>query len=89
MTVACDRSDPTELGIKLHPYVQGQMPIQVLPSFEIPAGSTKALFRNNFYQVADDVTLVRGRHQFGIGGNVAYFNGFYQSSSRAAGIWIF
>jgi hypothetical protein len=81
--------DPTELGIKLHPYVQGQMPIQVLPSFEIPAGSTKAFFRNNFYQAADDVTLVRGRHQFGVGGNAAYFNGFYQSSSRAAGIWIF
>jgi hypothetical protein len=80
---------PTDLGIKLHPYVQGQMPIQVLPSFELPAGTTQAFFRNNFYQVGDDVTLVRGRHQFGVGGNVSYFNGFYQSSSRAAGIWIF
>jgi outer membrane receptor protein involved in Fe transport len=81
--------DPTDLGIKLHPYVEGQMPIQVLPAFELPAGTTQAFFRNNFYQVADDVTLVRGRHQFGIGGNASYFNGFYQSSSRAAGIWIF
>ena len=65
------------------------MPIQVLPSFELPAGTTKAFFRNNYYQAADDLTLVRGRHQLGVGGNVAYFNGFYQSSSRAAGIWIF
>ena len=81
--------DPADLGIKLHPYVKGQMAIQVLPSFEIPAGATKALFRNNFYQVGDDVTLIRGRHQFGFGGNVSYFDGFYQSSSRAAGIWIF
>jgi hypothetical protein len=81
--------DPTELGIKLHPYVEGQMPIQVLPSFELPAGTTGALFRNNFYQAADDLTLVRGRHQFGIGGNLAYWNGHYNSSSRAAGIWIF
>ena len=81
--------DPTDLGIKLHPYVQDQMPIQVLPSFELPAGTTKAFFRNNFYQAADDVTLIRGRHQLGVGGNVSYFNGFYQSSSRAAGIWIF
>ena len=81
--------DPTDLGIKLHPYIQGVMPIQVLPAFELPAGTTPAFFRNNFYQVADDVTLVRGRHQFGIGGNGAYFNGFYQSASRAAGIWIF
>jgi Carboxypeptidase regulatory-like domain/TonB dependent receptor-like, beta-barrel len=80
---------PTDLGIKLHPYVEGQMPIQVLPSFELPAGTTKAFFRNNFYQVGDDVTLVHGRHQLGVGGTVSYFNGFYQSSSRAAGIWIF
>ena len=81
--------DPSDLGIKLYPYVRGQMAIQVLPSFEIPAGSTSAFFRNNFYQVADDLTLVRGSHQFGIGGNLAYWNGHYNSSSRAAGIWIF
>ena len=81
--------DPTDLGIKLHPYVQGQMPIQVLPAFELPAGTTGAFFRNNLYQAADDLTLVRGRHQFGIGGNLAYWNGHYNSSSRAAGIWIF
>jgi hypothetical protein len=81
--------DPTDLGIKLHPYVKGQMPIQVLPSFELPAGTTQAFFRNNYYQVADDFTLVRGSHQFGVGGSLAYANGHYQSSSRAAGIWIF
>jgi Carboxypeptidase regulatory-like domain len=81
--------DPTDLGIKLYPYVKDQIAIQVLPSFEIPAGATQAFFRNNFYQVGDDVTLIRGRHQFGFGGNVSYFDGFYQSSSRAAGIWIF
>jgi hypothetical protein len=81
--------DPSDLGIKLYPYIRAQMAIQVLPAFEIPAGSTSAFFRNNFYQVADDVTLVRGQHQLGFGGNVAYWNGHYNSSSRAAGIWIF
>jgi hypothetical protein len=81
--------DPSDLGIKLYPYVRGQMAIQVPGAWEIPAGSTAAFFRNNFYQVGDDLTLVRGQHQFGIGGNVAYWNGHYNSSSRAAGIWIF
>ncbi|MBI2188019.1 MAG: TonB-dependent receptor [Acidobacteria bacterium] len=80
---------PTDVGIKLYPYLPGQMPIQVPGAFELPAGTTPAFFRNNFYQAADDLTLVRGRHQFGIGGNIAYWNGHYQSSSRAAGIWIF
>jgi hypothetical protein len=80
--------DPIDLGIKLHPYIRGQMPIQVTGGFNFPAGSTKALFLNKFYQAADDLTLVRGRHQFGIGGNVSYFRGRYQSTSRAAGIWL-
>jgi carboxypeptidase family protein len=81
--------DPSDLGIKLYPYVRGQMAIQVPGAWEIPAGSTSAFFRNNFYQAADDLTLVRGQHQLGIGGNLAYWNGHYNSSSRAAGIWIF
>ena len=81
--------DPSDLGIKLYPYVRGQMAIQIPGAWEIPAGSTSAFFRNNFYQVADDLTLVRGSHQFGIGGNYAYWNGHYNSTSRAAGIWIF
>jgi len=80
--------DPSDLGIKLYPYVEGQMPIQVTGGFDLPAGTTKALFLNKFYQVTDDLTLVRGRHQFGIGANVAYWRGRYQSSSRAAGIWL-
>ena len=81
--------DPSDLGIKLYPYVRHQMAIQVPGAWEIPAGATSAFFRNNFYQAADDVTLVRGEHQFGFGGNFAYWNGHYQSSSRAGGIWIF
>jgi Carboxypeptidase regulatory-like domain/TonB dependent receptor-like, beta-barrel len=81
--------DPSDLGIKLYPYVRGQMAIQVPGAWEIPAGATAAFFRNNFYQVADDLTLIRGQHQLGFGGNFAYWNGHYNSSSRAAGIWIF
>ncbi len=80
--------DPIDLGIKAYPYVRGQMPIDVTGGFQFLAGTTGAHFVNKFYQVADDLTLVRGRHQFGVGGNIAYANGRYQSSSRAAGIWL-
>ncbi len=60
-----------------------------------PAGSssigtnTKALFFNDTYQIADDLTIVRGNHQFGIGGNLQYWKGDYTSTSRANGNWIF
>ncbi|MBM3819322.1 MAG: TonB-dependent receptor [Acidimicrobiia bacterium] len=80
--------DPIDLGIKLHPYVRGQMPINVEGAFEFPAGSTKADFVNSFYQVADDFTLVRGRHQLGVGGLASYSQGHVLSSSRASGTWI-
>jgi hypothetical protein len=80
--------DPIDLGIKLNPYIRGQMPIDVEGAFEFPAGSTKADFLNNFYQVADDFTLVRGSHQLGVGGIVSYAKGHYVSSSRASGTWI-
>ena len=49
------------------------MPINVTGAFNFPAGATKATFLNDSYNVVDDFTLVRGRHQFGIGGNVGYW----------------
>ena len=81
--------DPADLGIKLYPYIRGQMPINVAGAFNFPAGSTKADFLNTLYQVGDDFTLVRGGHQFGIGGTAEYARGHYVSSSRATGTWIF
>jgi hypothetical protein len=80
--------DPVDLGIKLHPYIRGQMPITVEGAFEFPAGSTKADFLNSLYQASDDFTLVRGRHQLGVGGTLSYTQGHYVSSSRASGTWI-
>ena len=80
--------DPIDLGIKAYPYVRGQMPIQITGGINLPAGTTGANFVNTFYQAADDLTLVRGRHQLGVGGSAAYWRGRYQSSSRASGIWI-
>ena len=70
----------------------GHMPMNVTGGFLIyDAGTqTKALFLNNTYQVADDLTLVRGSHQFGFGGNVLLLaRATYTSTSRAAGNWIF
>src|SRR4029450_3811484 len=39
--------DPSDLGIKLYPYVRHQMAIQVPGAWEIPAGGTGAFFRNS------------------------------------------
>ena len=47
------------------------MSLTITGGFTMYTGTnTNALFFNDTYQVAEDLTLVRGNHQIGIGGNV-------------------
>jgi hypothetical protein len=81
---------PKDLGANVHSYLPGYMVMTVTPGFALyPGAATKALFFNDTYQVGEDFTLVRGNHQFGIGGTGHYWKGDYVSTSRASGNWIF
>ena len=81
---------PKDIGANLHSYVPGYMTVNVLPSFLIyDSNSAKALFLNDTYQLAEDLTVVRGNHQFGVGTNLQYFKGNLTSTSRSNGNWIF
>ncbi len=81
---------PSDLGVKMYSYLPGFMPVNVTGGFILYSGTnTNALFFNDTYQVADDLTVVKGRHQFGVGANVQYWKGDYTSTSRASGNWIF
>ena len=82
--------DPPTLGIKMHSYNPGYMVVSVTPGFAIlGADQGKQLFLNDTYQIGDDLTLVRGNHQFAVGGNLQYFEADYTSTSRTNGNWIF
>jgi hypothetical protein len=81
---------PKDIGSNIYSYLPGYMSVNVTGGFILYSGTnTKALFFNDTYQVADDLTVVRGNHQLGIGGNVQYWRGDYTSTSRANGNWIF
>ena len=81
---------PKDIGSNLYSYVPGYMTVNVLPSFLIYDSNTaKALFLNDTYQLAEDLTIVRGNHQFGFGANLNYFKGNLTSTSRSNGNWIF
>jgi hypothetical protein len=81
---------PRDIGANIHSYLPGYMSLNVTGGFILYSGNnTKALFFNDTYQVAEDLTIVRGNHQFGLGANVQYWKGDYTSSSRANGNWIF
>jgi hypothetical protein len=80
---------PTDVGVmNYHCYAPGFMVLNVTGGFNLyPGNQTEAHFFNDSYQVADDLTLVRGNHQFGFGANVRYWAGDYTSSSRTNGAW--
>ena len=63
---------PTDVGVRnYHCYAPGYMVLAVTGAFDLyPGNQTEALFFNDSYNVSDDLTLVRGNHQFGFGGNV-------------------
>ena len=53
-----------------------------------PANQARAYFDNNTYQMGEDLTVVRGNHQLGVGINTQFWRGHYTSTSRANGSWI-
>ena len=83
--------DPTDLGVRnFYSYRQDETVIVVTGGFNISAATaTTGVFWTNSYQVADDITLVQGRHQFGLGGSFAYWKSSQTSHARSGGSWMF
>ncbi len=81
---------PKDIGSNVYSYPPGgQMVLNVTGGFRVSQGTaTKREEINTAYGVADDMTVLKGNHQFGFGGNVQYWEGDYNSSSRTGGNWI-
>ena len=78
--------DAPELGIKLHTYVPGVIGLNVTNGFTVSGGnSVKVRINSESYQVADDISIVRGRHQMSIGGAVSFWTLDNEDNARAAG----
>ena len=82
---------PVDLGVKnFYTYREGETVFNVTGGFNISAAtSTTGIFWTDAYQAADDVTLVRGRHQLGLGANYAYWKSSQTSHARSGGSWMF
>jgi hypothetical protein len=77
----------SDVGVNLYTYMPEYFLLTVTPGgFQIGGGTeNEARFRTNTYQASDDLTLVRGRHQFVIGGNWAHWNSFSTANVRSPG----
>jgi hypothetical protein len=81
---------PKDVGINIYSYVPDYTVLSVTNAFNVGAGTaTDATFRTNVYQAADDVTLVRGSHQFGLGANLATWKNDSVANVRSPGTFSF
>ncbi len=63
---------PTDVGIKAYTYVPNVTLLAVTNAFNVGLGTEfDAFYRPNTYSFSDDLTIIRGNHQFGLGGIVS------------------
>ena len=76
-----------DVGINIYSYMPHYMLLTVTPNGFQLGGGTESLstFVTNEWQVSDDLTLVRGGHQFAFGGNVAGWSSLSSANVRSPG----
>jgi len=86
-----DYFGPAELGIKITNYSPTrELQLAVTDGFQVSdARASKGLAANNAFQVNSELTMVRGRHEIGLGANVAYWRVFMNTWSRSGGNYAF
>ena len=79
-----------DFGIKTFSYLDDYMLLSVTGGFSIGSGvQNEALFKTPSYQVTDDLTMIRGNHQFGIGGSLAFWRSLSRANVRSPGTFAF
>ena len=77
---------PEDVGIKMYSPFDNYINITNTGAFSINTGTeTYSFYKPNTYSISDDLTIVRGNHQFGIGGAVAMSDWQTESNVRSMG----
>ena len=80
--------EPRDLGANIYSYSPKEMTLTVTGGFGV-GESGRAAFGTNAGQINDDLTLVVGNHQLGVGGSLAYWKFNYLSNVRSGGTYSF
>jgi len=80
-----------DVGVKTYSYIEDYLLVTVANGgFQLGGGTeSEARFTTPTYQVSDDLTLVRGTHQFGLGANVSWWKSLSQANVRSPGQFTF
>jgi hypothetical protein len=75
-----------DVGIATYSYLEDYMLLTITNGFTLGGGiQSEARFKTPSYHLSDDLTLIRGSHQYGIGGTVAYWTSVSQANVRSPG----
>ena len=77
---------PEDVGVNMFTYIPEYMNLTITGAFSINTGTeTFSYYKPNTYSLSDDFTVVRGSHQFGLGGAVAMSDWQTESNVRSMG----
>jgi hypothetical protein len=87
--IAPEIFEPADLGIKAYSYAPHVMVVDVRGNAFQVNNPGVSRFTVNASQASDDLTVVKGNHQVGIGGSLAYWRYHFASEARSGGNWRF
>ena len=66
-----DMFGPQDVGVNIYTHIPNYMLVSVTGAFSINSGTeTDSWYRPNTYGISDDLTMVRGNHQWGFGASI-------------------
>jgi hypothetical protein len=75
-----------DVGINIYSYRPDYMLLSITGGFQLGGGTeSESTFTTPAWQISDDVTLVRGSHQFGFGGTYASWKSLSLANVRSPG----
>ena len=79
-----------DVGIKSYSYLDDYMLLTVTGGFNLGGGTENdAIFHTNTYSFSDDLTMIRGEHQWGFGASVAFWDSLSAANVRSPGSFDF
>jgi hypothetical protein len=80
-----------DVGVKSYSYLDEYLLVNVTGGgFQLGGGTeSEARFTTPSYQVSDDLTMVRGNHQYGFGASVAFWKSLSRANVRSPGQFTF
>jgi hypothetical protein len=85
-----DMFGPQDVGVNIYTPIPNYMLLSVTGAFSINTGTeTDSFYRPNTYAISDDLTMVRGNHQWGFGMSAGFSDWKTRSNVRSPGTFSF